>query len=376
LPATKIESTLLAIACLIGPVLSGGLGAVPVLTGIVLSAWSWSRCSRLASLVGSAEAQHPESESVVRGREDSDLRASERETALRNFLVRLVPAWGRNVELVRSQTGEAIEDLAKRFAQMLDGLRSASELMPGSSDRAVLETLRQSLVDLPNALSALERTNAHRDELLAKVQQLGGAIDDLNGLAEAVKKVASQTNLLSLNAAIEAARSGEAGKGFAVVADEVRQLSKLSARTGDEIRVKVVAIADKVKGVVAIAHTLSQKERALLAEAEATVSGTLQEFERRAGGLESRINDLKEAGTDVVAAIEQVLVDLQFQDRTSQILTHVGEDAERLATAMRTDEIPDSDEWLRRLEATYSTAEQYGAGGGAKPTEASTIDFF
>lgn len=348
------------------------------MTGIVLSAWSWSRCSRSAPQVGSADASRSGSGSVARACEDSDPRtsASERETALRDFLVRLVPAWGRNVELVRNQTGEAIEDLAKRFAQMLDGLRSASDLMPGSSDRAVLETLRQSLVDLPSALSALEKTNAHRDELLSKVQQLGGAIDDLNGLAEAVKKVASQTNLLSLNAAIEAARSGEAGKGFAVVADEVRQLSKLSARTGDEIRVKVASIADNVKGVVAIAHTLSQKERALLAEAETTVSGTLREFERRAGGLESRINDLKEAGSDVVAAIEQVLVDLQFQDRTSQILTHVGEDAQRLAAAMRTDEIPDSDEWLRRLEATYTTAEQHGGSGGAKPAEASTIDFF
>lgn len=316
---------------------------------------------------------------AVSGERDLEKRvppAPERETALRDFLGRLVPAWGRNVELVRDQTGDAIEDLARRFEQMLGGLRSASALMPGSSDRAVLETLRNSLVDLPKALSALEQTNAHRDQLLASVQQLGGAIGDLNGLAEAVKKVASQTNLLSLNAAIEAARSGEAGKGFAVVADEVRQLSKLSARTGDEIREKVGAIAENVKGVVAIAHNLSAKEHELLSEAETTVSGTLQEFERRAGALEARIGELRDAGTEVVAAIEKVLVDLQFQDRTSQILTHVGEDVQRFVEVLGQDGIPDPEEWLRRLEATYTTAEQQGAQGGAKPAEASTIEFF
>jgi len=349
-----------------------------IATGIVLACFGWwiSRSVQAPDPKASLEDLRGDRIQEIEAAPSPQPSAGCREEELREFLLRLVPAWGHNVELVRNQTGEAIEDLARRFAQMLDGMRSASNLLPGSSDRTVLETLRESLVELPDALAALEKTNAHRDELLTSVQQLGNAIGDLNGLAEAVKKVASQTNLLSLNAAIEAARSGEAGKGFAVVADEVRQLSKLSAKTGEEIRGKVGAIASTVQGVVAIAHSLSHKERELLAQAEATVSGTLQEFERRASGLESRISSLQDAGSGVVMAIEKVLVDLQFQDRTSQILSHVSEDTERFSEAIRAGEIPDPDAWLRRLESTYTTAEQHGAGHQSPVAPSSSVDFF
>ena len=201
---------------------------------------------------------------------------------------------------------------------------------------------------------------------------------ELHTLAESVRKLAAQTNLLALNAAIEAARCGEAGRGFAVVAGEVRELSKLSAETGAEIRKKVDVFAGEVRKAVTTAGELSRKEQDLMGQAERTVSGTLEEFERRAREAEGRIAGLRSTGNEVAVAIEQVLVDLQFQDRVSQILANVETDTGRLAGAIAEDEVPDATAWLSRLEAGYTTSEQEQAAAGAATslTESSSVTFF
>jgi len=283
------------------------------------------------------------------------------------------------MELVRSETESAITNLADRFSTMLGSLRSAANLLPGSSDRLVLENLRESLVNLPDALRSLDESKESRDQFLTQIETLGSAMGELHTLAESVRKLAAQTNLLALNAAIEAARCGEAGRGFAVVAGEVRELSKLSAQTGAEIRQKVDGIVGAVGNAVKTAGELSKKERFLLGEAERTVSGTLEEFERRAQEAEVRIAGLRNSGDEVARAIEQVLVDLQFQDRVSQILSNVETDTRRFAAAIGRDEVPEPAVWLARLEAGYTTSEQEQAHLGAAaavPEATSSVTFF
>ena len=113
-------------------------------------------------------------------------------------------------------------------------------------------------------------------------------------------------------------------------------------------------------------------------QAERTVAGTLEEFERRVKDAELRISGLKSTGNEVASAIEQVLVDLQFQDRVSQILTNVQCDVRRLAAAVSEDEVPDPSAWLSRLEAGYTTTEQEQAhaGSASSITESSSVTFF
>ena len=372
------------VACVLLPAVVGGVGIPGVVAGLLLGAWAWWTIAKGNPLASTnpdrveAPSGQPETAPVAPTVDPAAQDALRREQALREFLERVVPVWAANMELARSQTESAINDLTLRFSGMYGDLQQTTTSMHGGADGQILDTLRRAQHDLPRALESLRQTHGTRRDFLREIGGLENQVVDLHRMADGVGKVASQTNLLALNAAIEAARSGEAGRGFAVVADEVRQLSKMSAGTGKEIRGTVQGISRSVEQAIGGAAALDRTEQSLLEEAESTVAGVLGDFDLQIRAMERRVLELQETGRATAEAIQKVLVDLQFQDRTSQILSHVRDDAAKFASLVGSDEVPDPDEWLRRLEGTYTAAEQENVHNGASgaPVASSSIDFF
>ena len=105
-------------------------------------------------------------------------------------------------------------------------------------------------VDINNAMNQMNIIKESVEETSGVIDQLGEQLQTINTFVDTISSIASQTNLLSLNASIEAARAGEAGKGFAVVAQEINQLAEQSDEASKQISEKISDILEKANSAM------------------------------------------------------------------------------------------------------------------------------
>ncbi len=308
---------------------------------------------------------------------------------LDTLCMQVLPLWAKQIASVKSQTELSITGLSQRFQGIYDRIRkavvSSSHASTNDDDAATTMTVLLKGVGayLQVVIDSLESTVEAKKSMIAGVAKLTELIGELQCMATDVRDIAARTNLLALNAAIEAARAGEAGRGFAVVADEVRKLSSMSGSTGERITEMASVIDKAILDTKATADEFTAREDTAVDHAKIAVRTVVHDFTTVVGSLTETHGAMQRESEVIRAEVEEVLVSMQFQDRISQILSHVESDICKLcelldSAAVGKGLVLDADAWLQELQATYTTAEQRAIhpDTGSVAKDSSEITFF
>ncbi|WP_295464463.1 methyl-accepting chemotaxis protein [uncultured Pseudomonas sp.] len=350
------------------------LGGVQIALAAGAAIWQYQRA---ATLQGELQAAQAVGEELSLARDE----------ALENLCIAVLPVWSEQIEAARAHTEQEIVSLTSRFAELAGRIESVAGNDQGGGDRLV-NLMAASQNQLDGILQSLREALSSKGALLNEVNGLASLTEQLKSMAKDVGDVARQTNLLALNAAIEAARAGEAGRGFAVVADEVRKLSTLSGDTGQKIGETVETVNGAIARTLELSQRHAERDTGTLNQSGETIEQVIGAFGGTTREVVERSDALAENASAVGGAIAEVLVALQFQDRVSQMLGHVRDDqarlerlvAERRALAANGQALPplDTKAWLAELARTYTMAEQVAVHHGKRPaaTAESDITFF
>ena len=221
----------------------------------------------------------------------------------------------------------------RQDSEAASGLATTLHARAQEAERQITEIALQAHKrgeEVARASTLLMNLMVHMDH----ASEVAGALDrdsrEIGKLVDGITRIASQTDLLALNAAIEAARAGQHGLGFRVVAGEVRKLAEQSARSAEEVRLRVRATQDQISRVVV----------------------AMQQGREAAKGVGS-------VATTVHGALDAIFADL---NSTVQFATTFAAETENQTKRMR--------EVLRRMEEVAAIAD--GAASGARQTSAAT----
>ncbi|MBQ7657702.1 MAG: methyl-accepting chemotaxis protein [Butyrivibrio sp.] len=226
-----------------------------------------------------------------------------------------------------SQTAEdvsnAVQEIASGATQQADEIQNASENVGRIGDAVgEVQSSTGSLSDLAGKMkeasevssSSLASLQDSSSEMTAKIDEISrtisatqDAVTNINDKVEGIASIATQTNLLSLNASIEAARAGEAGKGFAVVAEEIGKLADDSKTMADDIRKEMDVLLEQSKAAVQAAEDVkqgNQDQQIALGETLDAVNGMLGDINSTVGGVQLISN-----GADTCESSKNAVVD-------------------------------------------------------------------
>jgi methyl-accepting chemotaxis protein len=223
-----------------------------------------------------------------------------------------------------SGTAAAIEHIIKTLRGLDESIGQQAAMITESStsfDKMShsINTVGENVVETREAIRNLSAATNDGRETLAKANEVSQRISDASGdLIEAgavIENIASQTNLLAMNAAIEAAHAGEAGKGFAVVASEIRKLAEESSAQGKKISItlknlsaEIKALADSASGAVEKFNIISGYSKGLSGSIEGVVQA-MDEQEENGKIIWGIINDVTGVTNEVKSGSGDMLAD-------------------------------------------------------------------
>ena len=206
-----------------------------------------------------------------------------------------------------SSAAAAIEEVTVSISEVATHARTTEETATHTG-----KVSRQGTVVTQNASQKIESLADTVRQAAEQVESLGQRSEEIGRVTGVIKEIADQTNLLALNAAIEAARAGEAGRGFAVVADEVRKLAERTTRATSEIAEMTQTIHDETQKAVAGMRSGAQQVADgvhLVNETEETLRQINQEMGKTTemvGEISHASNEQQAAMTELAQNVERV----------------------------------------------------------------------
>jgi len=209
----------------------------------------------------------------------------------------------RGAEMQRERVESTASAMTEMNSTVLEVARSAGQASEQSEQTRGKAEDGAKLVN--QVVQSIQTVNQITTKLHANMQELGTQAESVGGVMNVISDIADQTNLLALNAAIEAARAGEAGRGFAVVADEVRKLAEKTMQATQEVGSNISAIQDSARqNVDAVADAAKAANEA--AEIANSSGGALSEIVDLASGSSALVTSIATAAEEQSATSEEI----------------------------------------------------------------------
>ncbi len=242
---------------------------------------------------------------------------------------------------------KVIAQMAQKGEEVKSELLESKELAQNSKEQisTAYETLQSATTSIQNLASQVEESSHKEMEMADKINQLSQDANDVKNVLNVINDIAEQTNLLALNAAIEAARAGEHGRGFAVVADEVRQLAEKTQKSLSEINATINVIMQNIieassemnqnaQDISSMTNTSEEvlKEvewvNTIMNEATKQIELSAQSIEKNASGVETIAQDLENTNQLSLSNTEKVA---SISGSSSSLAGKVNEIKERVS---------------------------------------------
>ncbi len=212
---------------------------------------------------------------------------------------------------IAQETQKSMKDSSTTLNSVKNKATDVASMMNASIEQSqglrkrLIETqglVKESKDAIGDLFSQITESAHTEEELSSKVEQLSRNADDVKSILDIINDIADQTNLLALNAAIEAARAGEHGRGFAVVADEVRNLAGRTQKSLAEINSTIMVIVQEINAVSSQMNLNSQKMERL-----SDMSKSVQEtYEKMSSNLSSVVRDSNQSMDDYAKSGHQI----------------------------------------------------------------------
>ena len=294
----------------------------------------------------------------ARGKDELARMATSFNTMLTNFraVLHQVHAGAESVASAAGQisgSADALYESASRQGESISGSSAATEELTVSiaSVAANAQNVRNlsnqgmaRTADGTRLVEELAREMRHIQEqvesIAASVRDFVDSTNTINGMTQQVKEIADQTNLLALNAAIEAARAGEQGRGFAVVADEVRKLAEKSTSSANQIEQVTGRIQNQsslVSGAIQSGLTSIAASVAKAGEVDTAIGLARDDVAQADRGIHDISESVREqelASTEIAQAMEKIAQETDETGSASQLARQAAQDLNQLASQL------------------------------------------